>query len=364
MRTNTVYSDAVTWENERLFAIICYILWTMCKAVCIWTACTDCATSPNVCCSCADKHPRSRADRGEKRAFERIPLVFPWTPVHVEWLHLQAVLLKLKFVCQTCLKTIGTSDGLKTRREACKTDIQTIVQWPKGVTPHFPVQKNRNIEPRAPDFQNSEPQTPAKSSAQALWNTLQTHFLSPDFPHTAVCWVMSLRGDMDIWRVNWLKLAARGRVRGAVEVGDTAGGTGLGWVCWRGSEVWSDICSSSFCSCVRSLENKLWISCNFSFSSFRKTSTRRVFSFFSCSLMFLGTSGITQATSMLMVITRFCRSWRRISTYIHTCFNGCGAEINTHQWLWWKHVSFHSIDRGSFTHQIAFQVWALCQWHI
>lgn len=61
MRTNTAYSDAVTWENERLFAIICYILWTMCKAVCIWTACTDCARSPNMCCSlrvCANKHPR------------------------------------------------------------------------------------------------------------------------------------------------------------------------------------------------------------------------------------------------------------------------------------------------------------------
>ncbi len=61
MRTNTAYSDAVTWENERLFAIICYILWTMCKAVCIWTACTDWATSPNMCCSlrvCADIHPR------------------------------------------------------------------------------------------------------------------------------------------------------------------------------------------------------------------------------------------------------------------------------------------------------------------
>lgn len=44
--TNTAYSDAVSWENERLlFAVICYILWTMCKAVCIWTACTDYATS-------------------------------------------------------------------------------------------------------------------------------------------------------------------------------------------------------------------------------------------------------------------------------------------------------------------------------
>lgn len=130
---------------------------------------------------------------------------------------------------------------------------------------------------------------------------------SPDCPHTAVCWVMSLRGDMDIWRVNWLKLAALGRDRGAVEVGAGADGTGLVWVCWRGREVWSEICNSSCCSWVRSLENRLWMSWSFSFSSFRKTSTRRVFSFFSCSLTFLGTSGITQATSMLMVITRFCR---------------------------------------------------------
>ncbi len=110
MRTNTAYSDADTWENKRLFAIICYILWTMCKAVCIWTACIDCARSPNMCCSlrvCADKHPLSRMDRGEKRAFERIPLMFLLTPAHEEWLHLQVVLLKLKFVCQTCLNIWG-----------------------------------------------------------------------------------------------------------------------------------------------------------------------------------------------------------------------------------------------------------------
>lgn len=69
----------------------------------------------------------------------------------------------------------------------------------------------------------------------------------------------------------------------------------LGWSVWRPG--WR----------VLSLEKRLWMSWNFSFSSRKKTSTRSFFSRLNCSTMVLGTSGIPQATMRLRNITRFWR---------------------------------------------------------
>lgn len=93
--------------------------------------------------------------------------------------------------------------------------------------------------------------------------------------------------------MNWLKLAALDLALGKPCVGPEGRvlkrpGKGRPW-------PWS-------------LEKRLWMSCNFSFSSLKKTSTRSFFSCLSCSTMVLGTSGITQATTRLRNITRF---WRR-----------------------------------------------------
>lgn len=163
MRTNTAYSDAVTWENEGLlFAVICYISWTMCKAVCIWTACTDCATSPNVCCSlwvCPDKHPRLRTDQGEKRS-KRM-----WDP-HV-------------FLCSTNANAYGMTASASGPIEAqvCVSDVpENICGFKKpDVEPvdrrsdiQFSDQKewqHRHLIPKTP---NAEPQTSSNPQNSAL----------------------------------------------------------------------------------------------------------------------------------------------------------------------------------------------------
>ncbi|TNN42550.1 hypothetical protein EYF80_047265 [Liparis tanakae] len=128
--------------------------------------------------------------------------------------------------------------------------------------------------------------------------------------HTTVCRELSfsLLGD----GVNWLKLAARRALGTPPSPGRTGVGPDgsvlkrpgrcepwLGWSVWRPG--WR----------LLSLEKRLWMSWNFSFSSRRKTSTRSFFSRLNCSTMVLGTSGIPQATMRLRNITRFWREGER-----------------------------------------------------
>lgn len=118
-------------------------------------------------------------------------------------------------------------------------------------------------------------------------------------------------GDEGLLRVNWLKLAALHLARGAPPPSPT-----MAWV-WPEGRVLErpgaekpGTCWSKWLPGFKalSLAKRLWMSWNFSFSSCKKTSTRSFFSRLSCSTMFLGTSGITQATTRLRNITKF---WRR-----------------------------------------------------
>lgn len=148
---------------------------------------------------------------------------------------------------------------------------------------------------------------------------LRPRWSSPtDVCHTAVCleFSFSFIGDEGLFRVNWLKLAALHLALGAPPPSPTKAwvwpegrvlersGTVKPWACWS---KWFPACKGF------SLEKRLWMSWNFSFSSCKKTSTRSFFSRLSCSTMFLGTSGITQATTRLRNITRFWRNdvWKQ-----------------------------------------------------
>lgn len=129
--------------------------------------------------------------------------------------------------------------------------------------------------------------------------------------HTAVCleFSFSFLGDWGISLVNRLKLAALflalGPPPSPAKPCVAPGGRVLKrpGMC-KPAPVWSVWPPG----CRASLEKRLWISWNFSFSSRKKTSTRSFFSRLNCSTTVLGTSGIPQATTRLRNITRF---WRR-----------------------------------------------------
>ena len=135
------------------------------------------------------------------------------------------------------------------------------------------------------------------------------------FSHTAVCLVFSFSflGDRGAFLVNWLKLAALHLTLGPSPPLFKPGVGPGGRVLYRPGmkEPWPGLGTFPL-EWRLSLEKRLWMSWNFSFSSCKKTSTRSFFSRLSCSTMVFGTSGITQATTRLRNITRFWRKERSV----------------------------------------------------